>query len=118
MGTIRNTEIGTASRYDVTTMVMQQKEMYKFNRNLGKSLGRGPRQAAREAKDRAEQMRIAEDFVNIFDDEQAVLREAEQAQNPIKYIPGARDKHKSPDKAKSKKTVAPNEGEKEGNEAN
>ena len=52
----------TASIYDVATMVMQQKEMYKFNRNLGKSSRRGPRQAAREAKDRAELIRIAENF--------------------------------------------------------
>ena len=72
----------------------------------------------RQAKDRAEQTRIAEDFTNIFNDDQAVLREAEQAWNPRKYIPGARDKHKSPGKAKSKKTVAPNEDEKEENEAN
>ena len=97
-------------------MGMLQKEMYKFNRNLGKSSGSRPIQAAREGKDRAEQIRIAEDFINIFDDEQAVLREAEQAWSPVKYIPGAMEKHKSPGKAKSKKSVAPNEGEKEGNE--
>ena len=80
-------------------MVMQQKEVYKFNRNLGKSSGRGPSQTGREAKDRAEQIRIAEDLANIFDDEQAVLREAEQAWNPVKYILDVRDKQKSPDKS-------------------
>ena len=58
----------TASIYNVATMVIKQQEMYKFNRNLGKSSGRGPSQAAREQKDKAEQIRIAKDFANIFDD--------------------------------------------------
>ena len=67
----------TAFIYNVATMVMQQKEMYKFNRNLGKPSGRGSSQAVRQAKDRVEQIRIAEDFTNIFDDEEEVLRKAE-----------------------------------------
>ena len=42
VGTIRNIEIDYLSIYDVAAMVMQQKEMYKFNINLGNHLEEGP----------------------------------------------------------------------------
>ena len=41
---------------------------------------------------------MAEDFANIFDDEDDVLMEANQGNNPAKHIPLAREKHRAPKK--------------------
>lgn len=83
-----------AAKDDVATMILQEREILKFTSNQSKSSGRGPSQAAKEAKDRQQQIRIAEDFVNIFDDENAVLVEAEEANNPSAYIPKRNCKHR------------------------
>ena len=85
-----------AAKKDVSTMYLQEKEMIKFNSNLGKSSGRGPSQAVRDARDHAKQMKVAEDFANMFQDEDALLEEAEEAWNPSQFIPKSTDKHKPP----------------------
>ena len=41
-------------------------------------------------------MRKAEEFAAIFDDEDAVLLEAEQAMNPNSYLPQQNDIHRAP----------------------
>ena len=81
-------------------MMLQQcssrkKELFKFNQNLGTSSGKGPSQAVRDAKDRKKQLQEAEDFVNILDDEEAILLEAQQANNPTTFIPKAVEKHRA-----------------------
>ena len=45
-----------AAKYDVATMLLQEKELFKFNQNLGTSSGKGPSQAVRDAKDRKKQL--------------------------------------------------------------
>ena len=57
-----------AANEDFATMVLQERQMHMFNNNLQASDGRGPSQADREAKFRAQQEREAEEFVNILDD--------------------------------------------------
>ena len=87
-----------AAKYDVATMLEQEKEIELFERNLLKCAGRGPLAGVRDAKDRAQQIQVAEDFANIFDDEEDVLLEANQGNNPAMHIPLARSKHRMPKK--------------------
>ena len=70
--------------------------MHLFNHNLLKCAGRGLTKEARDARDRAQQMWKAEEFAAIFDDEDAVLLEAEQAMNPNSYMPQQNDIHRAP----------------------
>ena len=79
---------------DIATMMVQEKELDKFNRNEGKSTGRGPNKSVRNARDRREQIRIAEEFVNILEDDDAIRQEAEEALNPVTFIPRGKAKHK------------------------
>ena len=82
-----------AAKYDVATMLLQEIELFKFNQNLGTSSGKGPSPAVRDAKDGKKQLQEAEDFVNILDDEEAILLEAQQANNPMTFITKAVEKH-------------------------
>ena len=83
-----------AAKYDVATMLLQEKELFKFNQNLGTSSGKGPSQAVRDAKDKKKQLQEAEDFVNILDDE-AILLEGQQTNNPTTFIPKEVEKHRA-----------------------
>ena len=67
-----------------------------FNRSLGKSSGRSQSKAERNSKDGKEQMKVAEDSVNILVDEQAIQIEAEQPINPCTFIPRGNSKHIPP----------------------
>ena len=84
-----------AAKEDFTTMVLQERQMHMFNNNLQVSDGRGPSQADREAKFRAQQEREAEEFVDILDDECAIILEAVQSENPEYHLPKAAEKHRS-----------------------
>ena len=94
-----------AAKYDVATMLLQEKELFKFNQNLGTSSGKGPSQVVRDAKDRKKQLQEAEDFVNILDDEEAILLEAQQANNPMTFIPKAVEKHRAKEDAPKHKRI-------------
>ena len=87
-----------AAKYDTATMMYQEKEIDMFNRNLAKASGRGLSAGACAAKERAEQMKVAADFVRILDNEDDVMLEAEEAINPSVYIPHSNDKHGAPKK--------------------
>ena len=87
-----------AAKYDTATMMYQEKETGMFEHNLVKASGRGLSAGARIAKERAEQMKVASDFVRILDSEADVMLEAEEAINPDVYIPNAKDKHGAPRK--------------------
>ena len=69
-----------------------------FERNLVKASGRGLSAGARAAKDRAEQMKVATDFVRILDSEADVMLKAQEAIDPEVYIPNAKDSHGAPQK--------------------
>ena len=86
--------------YDVSHMVYQGRQLHLFNRNLLKCTGRGLTKESCDARDRAQQMRKAEEFAAIFDDEEAVLLEAEQAMNPNSYLPWQNDIHRAPKEKK------------------
>ena len=75
-----------------------KREIKLFERNLLKCAGRRPSAGVHDAKDRAQQIQVAEDFANIFDDEEDVLLEANQGNNPAMHIPLARSKHRTPKK--------------------
>ena len=85
-----------AAKYDVSTMIWMEEQIYKFNRNLGSSIGRAPNRAARDAKDRDGQMCVAEGFAKIVKDRKAMLREAESIMNPPFYLPPGKNTHKPP----------------------
>ena len=86
----------SAAKYDAATMVLQEREIYMFERNLLKAPGRGMCRSEKIAKDHAEQMKIAQDFANIFDNIEDVLMEAEEGNNPSMYIPKAQSSHRAP----------------------
>ena len=43
-----------AAKYDVATMMTQEKQVFKFDHNLEKSTGHGPTQASHASRDRSE----------------------------------------------------------------
>ena len=90
----------TVAIYDVSHMVYQERQLHLFNCNLLKCAGRGLTKEARDARDRAQQMRKAKEFAAIFDDEEAVLLEAEQAMNPNSYLPWQNNIHRAPKEKK------------------
>ena len=59
--------------------------------------------AARLSRDHAEQMKVAEDFGNIFENEEDVMLEAEEANNPSMYILKAIAKHRVPQGKRGRK---------------
>ena len=64
-----------------------------------KCAGRGQSAGVRNSKDRAQQMKVAEDFVvNTLDHEEDVLAEAEQGNNPAMYIPKSHAMCRAPKK--------------------
>ena len=87
-----------AAKYDVATMLEQEKEIELFERNLLKCVGCGQSAGVRNSKDRAQQIKVGEDFVNILDHEEDVLAEAEQGNNPSMFIPKIDAKHRAPKK--------------------
>ena len=81
-------------------MMLQEKELEKLKNQEGRSTGKGPTKAARDARDRMQQFKMAEEFVNILDDEEAIRLEAEEATNPATFIPGKKSRHKPPKRLK------------------
>ena len=65
-----------AAKEDFATMVLQERHMHMFNNNIQASDGRGPSQIDRELKLRAQQEREADEFVDILDDDYAIILEA------------------------------------------
>ena len=68
-------------------MVLQEEELYEFSRNMSMSTGKGPSDAIHKPRWRMEQLNIAKDFVEIFDDIEAVVLEAEEVNEPTSYQP-------------------------------
>ena len=83
-------------------MVLQEEELYEFSRNMSMSTGKGPSDAIRKARWRVEQLNVAKDFVEIFDDIEAVVLEAEEVNEPSSYQPKRWASFKPP-KGESKK---------------
>ena len=71
-----------AAKYDVSTMMTQEKQLFKFDQNLETSTGCGPTQAVRASHDRSEQVTVGEEFVEIISDEEAIEEAARQAWEP------------------------------------
>ena len=90
-----------AAKEDFATMVLQERWMHRFHNNLQASDGHRPSQADREAKFRAQQEREAEEFVNILDDEYAIILEAVQSENPEYHLPKAAEKTQAKTHAKA-----------------
>ena len=76
-----------AAKNDTATMVLQEGELYEFSRNMSMSTGKGPSDAIRKARWRVEQLNVAKDFVEIFDDIKVVILEAEEVNEPTSYQP-------------------------------
>ena len=85
-----------AAKYDVATMLEQEKEIELFERNLLKCAGHGQSAGVRNSEDRAQQIKVTEDFLNILDHKEDVLAEAEQGNNPSMFIPKSDTKHRVP----------------------
>ena len=85
-----------AAKYDVPSMILQNKKLFKFNRNIEKSDGKGPSQGMQISCDRGEQCRIGEDFVDILSDDEALEQEANEADNPTWFLPKRKTKHRPP----------------------
>ena len=87
-----------AAKYDVSSMMLQESQMDMFQRNLLPCSGRAPTKESRDAKDRAQQLRVAEDFANIFNNVEEVLSEARQGVAPDSYLPAKTASHRAPTK--------------------
>ena len=72
-----------------------------FNNNLQASDGRGPSQADRESKLRAQQEKEADEFTDILDDDYAIILEAIQSNNPEYHLPKAAEKYRPKNQQKS-----------------
>ena len=83
-----------AAKYDVATMMTQEKHVFKFDCNLEKSTGHGPTHTAHTSHDRSEQVTVGEEFVEILSDEEAIEEEARQAWEPAGFIPKKKCKHR------------------------
>ena len=92
-----------AAKNDTATMVLQEEELYKFSRNMSISTGKGPSNAIHKAMWRVEQLNIAKDFVEIFNDIEAVVLEAEEVNEPTSYQPKQQASFKPPKDDESKK---------------
>ena len=82
-----------AAKYDVSTMMTQEKQVFKFDRNLEKSTGHGLTQAVHASHARSEQVTIGEEFVEIISDEEATEEEARQDWEPAGFTPKKKCKH-------------------------
>ena len=92
-----------AAKNDTATMVLQEEELYEFNRNMSMSTGKGPSDAIHKARWRVEQLNVAKDFVEIFNNIEAVVLEAEEVNEPTAYQPKRRASFKPPKDDESKK---------------
>ena len=59
------------AKNDTATMVLQEEELYEFRRNMTTPTSKGPS----DAMWRVEELNVAKDFVEIFDDIEAVILE-------------------------------------------
>ena len=102
-----------AAKYDVATMMWQEIQIDLFERNMLKCSGRGPSKEVKDSREHARQMKVAADFVNIFDDHSAVMLEAEEGMNPEKYIP-KKGTHRAPapNNMKAKEATCKGKGKK------
>ena len=87
-----------AAKYDVSSMMLQESQIDMFQCNLIPCTGRAPTKETCNAKDRAQQLHVAEDFANIFDNVEEVLSEAWQGVKPDSYLPAKNSKHRAPAK--------------------
>ena len=85
-----------AAKYDVSSMMLQESQIDMFQHNLIPCTGRAPTKEIRDAKDRAQQLRVAEDFTNIFDNVEEVLSKACQGVKLDSYLPAKNSKHRAP----------------------
>ena len=94
-----------AAHDDVATMIVQEEEIYEFDRNILKSGGRGPSVSEHAAKDKSQQTDVAVDFVNIRDNMESVRMQAAEATNPTSYIPKKKDHFKPVIASKKEKKI-------------
>ena len=81
----------------------KEEELYEFSRNMSMSTGKGPSDAISKARWRVEQLNIAKDFVEIFNNIEAVILEAEEVKEPTSYQPKQWASFKPPKDDESKK---------------
>ena len=68
-------------------MILQEEELYEFSRNMSMSTGKGPSDAICKARWRVEQLNVAKDFVEIFNNIEAIIPEVEEVNEPTSYQP-------------------------------
>ena len=78
-------------------MILQEKQLFKFGHNIENTSGRGPSQGVRMVSDKGGQIKIAEDFMDITSDEEALEQEAMESVSPSWCIPKRKTKHRPPE---------------------
>ena len=91
------------AKNDTATMVLQEEELYEFSRNMSTSTRKGLSDAIHKARWRVEQLNVANDFVKIFDNIEAVILEGQEANEPTLYQPKRRASFKPPKYKESQK---------------
>ena len=74
-----------AAKNDTATMVLREEEFYEFMRSMTTSTSKGPLDAIRKAQWIVEQLNVAKDFIEIFDDIEVVMLEGQEANQPSSY---------------------------------
>ena len=85
--------LASAAMQDISTMMCQEKELEKFNSQCGRSSSRGPTRSVQDARDGCAQIKMAQEFVNILHDPEAIMEQVQQATNPASFLPGKGLKH-------------------------
>ena len=93
----RTLQLVHAAKYAMASMILQEKQLFKFEHNTGKTSGRGPSQGVGMSCDKGDQIKIAEDFMDIASHEEALEQEAMEAENPSWYIRKRKTKHRPPE---------------------
>ena len=84
------------AKYDVSSMMLQESQIDMFQHNLIPCTGRAPTKETRDVKDRAQQLHVAKDFANIFDNVEDVLSKARQGVKLNSYLLAKNSKHRAP----------------------
>ena len=89
-----------AVKNDCVQYIQDGVDLALFLSNSGSSTGRNPSQSQRAEECRADQLKRAEIYAKLLEDDDAIQQEAEELRNPHIFIPGGKAKHRPPMKQK------------------
>lgn len=83
-----------ACKDDTAAMIMQVSDMKNFFLQLGTSTGKGPTALQKAWMSRKAQVKLAQEWVEELNNEEALQQEQEEAVNPKLFVPSGNCKHR------------------------